>query len=387
MARPEVALVHDYLTQRGGAERVVLSMLRLFPDAPLYTALYEPESTYPELKKYDIRPLWTNKIAGFRQNHRRGLMVYPLAFSNLTVDADLTLCSSSGFAHGVSVTGQKIVYCYSPPRWLYDQADAYLAGWPTSVSVGLKAVAPALRRWDRDAATSADAYLTSSAAVRDRIRDVYGIQAKIVPPSIPAIAHRERRPIPGIEEGFMLCVSRLLAYKNVEAVAAAFQRLPHVRLVIVGTGPLAKHLESACGSNVTMLARVDDLELAWLYANCAGVVCASFEDFGLTALEANALAKPVAALRSGGFLDTVIDGKTGVFFDRPHPAMIAAAVGRLLAAAWDPPAMTGHSDYFAERSFGERLLEALESSPRPVGSRFFYRPTTPSHQDSERKSA
>src|ERR1700738_4145867 len=112
MGRPAVAIVHDYLTQRGGAERVVLSMLRMFPDAPLYTALYEPDSTYPEFAKYDVRPLVTHRIAALRRNHRRGLFLYPLVFSRLRIDADVVLCSSSAYSHGVRTSGRKVVYCY-----------------------------------------------------------------------------------------------------------------------------------------------------------------------------------------------------------------------------------------------------------------------------------
>ena len=134
MPRPEIAIVHDYLTQRGGAERVVLSILKMYPDAPLFTAVYNPDGTYPEFADYDVRPLWTNRVGALRRDHRRGLLIYPLAFSALKVDTDVVVCSSSGFAHGVRTTGRKVVYCYTPPRWLYDEAHTYLAGWPTPVA-------------------------------------------------------------------------------------------------------------------------------------------------------------------------------------------------------------------------------------------------------------
>ena len=281
-------------------------MLKTFPGAPLYTALYEPESTFPEFADHDVRPLWTNRSALLRRDHRRGLLVYPLAFSGLTVDADVTLCSSSGFAHGARTTGRKVVYCYTPPRWLYDQAGTYLAGWPAPVAAVVRTLGPALRRWDKRAAATADAYLTSSTVVQDRIRDAYGIEAEIVSPPVPAAVSGPQRAVTGIEPGFMLCVSRLLSYKNVNAVVEAFEELPQKRLVLVGDGPERDALGRTHGSNVSLLGRVDDTELAWLYANCAGVVCASYEDFGLTALEAAACGKPVVALRAGGFLDTVV---------------------------------------------------------------------------------
>jgi len=355
----KVAIVHDYLTQRGGAERVVLSMLKTFPDAPLFSALYEPESTYPEFADYDIRPLATNKVAAFRNHHRRGLLAYPFVFSSLRVDADLVLCSSSGFAHGVRTNGRKVVYCYTPPRWLYDEAGTYLAGWPAPVVALARATGPILRHWDKRAAATADLYLTSSFAVRERINQTYNIEAMVVAPPIRPLAGGKKRIVPGVEGGFILCVSRLLAYKNVEAVAEAFAQLPDQRLVIVGTGPEMSRITEIAGPNVTLVGRVDDEELSWLYANCAGVVAAAHEDFGLTPVEAASCGKPVAALRSGGFLDTVIEGKTGVYFDRPNARSIAAAIRTLIDLPWDVAFILQHAEYFLEAQFEARFKNAL----------------------------
>ena len=360
MDRPQTAIVHDYLTQRGGAERVVLSMLRMFPDAALYTALYEPSSTYPEFAQYDIRPLATNRLRFLRRQHRLGILLYPFLFSVLRVDADVVLCSSSGFAHGVRTNGRKVVYCYTPARWLYGEADTYLASWPRRVAAIIGAVAPALRWWDKRAAARADVYLTSSAAVRDRIGQTYGIEATVVAPAVSPIADGTTKSVPGIEPGFMLCVSRLLAYKNVDAVSSAFKQLPDSRLVVVGTGPEKDRLEAAAGFNVALLGRVEDAELGWLYSNCAGVVAAAHEDFGLTPVEAAQCGKPVAALRSGGFLDTVVEGKTGVFFDKPDPSSIASAIRGLLKHPWDRESIEGHAGTFVESRFADRLTAAIE---------------------------
>jgi glycosyltransferase involved in cell wall biosynthesis len=355
----EVALVHDYLTQRGGAERVVLSMLRMFPEAPLYTALYDPDSTYPEFADYDIRPLITNRVAALRRNHRRGLLLYPFAFSAFRVDAELVLCSSSAYAHGVRTSGRKVVYCYTPARWLYDESDNYLATWPKPVAAVVRVAGPALRRWDRRAAATADGYLTSSVAVQERINRVYGIEATIVAPAVHTLAGGDVRSVPGVDPGFVLCVSRLLAYKNVEAVTTAFEDLPDTRLVIVGSGPERSHLEAISGPNVALVGRVDDAELAWLYSNCAGVVAAGYEDFGLTPVEAAACGKPAAVLRAGGFIDTVVEGKTGVFFDEPNPTSIALAITGLLEHPWDPASIEDHAGYFVESFFAGRLRAAV----------------------------
>lgn len=359
-ARPQVAIVHDYLSQRGGAERVVLSMLKAFPEAPLYTAVYDREATYPEFAAHDVRPLWTNRLGVLRRDYRRGLLLYPLAFSSLKLDADIVLCSSSGYAHAVRTTRRKVVYCYTPARWLYDQAGTYLSNWPKYVKVAVSATGPALRRWDRRAAQTADVYLTSSSAVRDRIRTTYGIAAEVMPPAAPNRSRVRPIPVPSVQPGFVLCVSRLLAYKNVDGVCAAFKELPEARLVVVGEGPEHGRLAAEVPPNVLLAGRVSDNQLSWLYENSAGVVSASYEDFGLTVIEAGSFGKPVAVLQWGGFLDTVVEGTTGVFFDQPTPSAVVAAVRRMTETDWDSTAIEAWAEHFSEASFIRRLKERVQ---------------------------
>ena len=162
----------------------------------------------------------------------------------------------------------------------------------------------------------------------------------------------------GVEPGFVLCVSRLLSYKNVDAVVHAFAELPQERLVVAGTGPQERMLRAVAGPNVNFVGRVTDDELRWLYANCRALVAASHEDFGLTPLEAAGFGKPTAALRYGGFLDTVEEGQTGVFFDEPTPQTIAAGVRELLAASWSAEAAISSAARFSEARFVERLHAA-----------------------------
>ncbi len=323
-----VALVHDYLTQRGGAERVVLAMTRAFPEAPLYTSLYDPAGTFPEFADVDVRPLPLNGIGVLRRRHRLALPLLAPAFSRLRVAADVTLCSSSGWAHGARVDGRKVVYCHAPARWLY-QTDRYLRGRPAVVRAVAGGIRRPLARWDRAAAASADRYLANSTVVAERVRAAYGIDAEVVPPP-PALTPAGRADlVPGVDRGFVLAVSRLLPYKNLDAVVRAFAELPDDRLVLVGRGPWEETLRGLAGPNVSILGGVTDEELRWLYGHSNGLVAASHEDFGLTPLEGATFGKPSAVLRWGGFLDTVVEGTTGVFFDRPQPAEIAAAVRRL----------------------------------------------------------
>ncbi len=353
-----IAIAHDYLTQRGGAEKVVLAMARAFPEAPIYTLLYEPATTFPEFASLDVRTSPLNRVGVFRRNHRAALPLLALAASRLTIEADVVIASSSGWAHGIHTPGAKLVYCYTPARWLY-QADTYLGA---SAGLGaralLGALAPGLRRWDRAAAASATRYLAISNVVHDRIDAAYGIDSQVLPAPYAVDAGGSQTPV-AVEPGYFLCVSRLLPYKKVDAVIAAFGLSLGRRLVVVGAGPMEQELRASLPSNVTMLGSLGDAELRWLYANCVGLVAASYEDFGLTPLEAASFGKPSVVLRYGGFLDTVLEGETGVFFERPEPAAIAAAVDVAADRTWSATAIKDHVEQFSEPRFAAGLRSAV----------------------------
>lgn len=352
-----VAIVHDYLTQRGGAERVVLSMARAFPEAPIYTSLYDPDGTFPEFVGLDVRPMALSRIPPLRRHHRLGLPILAPAFSRLRVRADLVVCSSSGWAHGTHVEGRKIVYCHTPARWLY-QADRYLGPESRLSRMGLALLRPGLLAWDHRAAATADRYLTNSTAVAQRILETYGIRAEVVPPPYSLDPLGPQTPVPGLAAGFFLCVSRLLPYKNVDVLVQAFRAFER-HLVIVGTGPAEAALRTVAPPNVCLVGSVDDAQLRWLYANCHGVVAASYEDYGLTPLEGAAFGKPAAVLRWGGFLDTVVEAVTGVFFDAPDPVAIRTALGALADARWNPSLIQRHAAAFSEERFVNRLWSAV----------------------------
>lgn len=365
----QVSLVHDYLTQRGGAERVVLSMVKAFPEAPLYTSIYEPETTFPGFRHADVRTSVLD-IPLFRRNHRLAFPLLAPTFSTFRVEGDVVLCSSSGWAHGVRSESTKVVYCYSPARWLY-QSERYLPSGNGSVfaRAALSALQPPLVRWDRRAARKADRYLTSSAAVQAHIRAAYGIDAEILPPPLPIHAVGPRQELDGLEPGFFLCVSRLLPYKNVDAILEAFETLPRERLAVVGAGPEEARLRAGAPDNVRFLGAVDDDELRWLYGNAAGVIAASYEDYGLTPLEGAALGRPAAVLRWGGFVETVLEGETGVFFDRPEPVLIRQAVKQIVHRRWDRKTLESHAGRFSEERFVARLREVVSEECGLAASR------------------
>jgi glycosyltransferase involved in cell wall biosynthesis len=356
-----VAIAHDYLTQRGGAERVVLAMLRAFPEATVHTLLYDPDGTFPEFRDARVVTSPLDRIGPLRRNHRLALPVLAPVASRLSVDADLTIVSTSGWAHGFDVRGRSLVYCYNPARWLY-QTDDYL-GDVSALSpqaLAVRVLGPALRRWDRRAAGRHDRYVAISSVVRDRIRATYGVEADIIFPPTVVSGVGGREPVGPFDAGFHLLVSRLLPYKNVDQAVAAFARLPEERLLVIGHGPEEDRLRRGMPDNVALVSGVSDDQLRWAYAHCAGLLAPSLEDYGLTPLEAGAFGKPTLALRGGGYLDTVAEGLSGLFFARAAAEDISEAVLRSRETVWDAEAIARHGERFSEERFRSRLVSAVE---------------------------
>jgi glycosyltransferase involved in cell wall biosynthesis len=371
-ARPRVAIVHDYLTQRGGAERVVLALAAAFPGAAIHTSFYAPDETFPEFADLDVRTMAMNRVGPLREHHRLALPVLAPAFSRLRVSADVVICSSTGWAHGAAVSGRRVVYCHSPARWLW-ATDQYLPpGSSFAKRATIALLQRPLRKWDVRAAQQADRYLVNSSLIQERVKRAYGMTSEIVPPPFTLAVDGPQRPPRSLtavlEPGFFVCVSRLLSYKNVRQVVEAFAMLPDQRLVVVGSGPDETAVRAAAGPNTFFTGTVGDEELAWLYANAAGLVAASYEDFGITPLEAAAFGIPVAALRWGGFLDTVRDGETGVFFDAPEAGPIRDAVARLLGHPWDRAGLAAHAATFSEDRFAAKMRAVVDEELAISGS-------------------
>lgn len=361
---PRIAIAHDYLTQMGGAERVVLSLAKAFPEAPIYTTLYDPDTTFPEFADLDVRVSALDRLTPARKHYRAALPLLPLAARSIHIDADIVVASSSGWAHGFTTDAKRLVYCHTPARWLYVTED-FLGDRPSPVAAGaLRMLGPTLRRWDRRAAARADRYLANSAVAARRVRECYDIDASVVAPPYRVDVKGDRvQPAALRDRGwtdFHLVVSRLLPYKHVDQVLAAWRNLPSEHLVVVGTGPLADQLRRQAPPNVVLLEGVPDVELRWLYANAEALIGASYEDFGLTVIEAAAFGTPALTLRWGGYLETVIDERTGLFFDEPTAVAIADAVRRLRERPLSRLRVTDHAAKFSEASFVAQIRAAVD---------------------------
>ncbi|MDO5676875.1 MAG: glycosyltransferase [Propionibacteriaceae bacterium] len=364
-AEPRVALAHDYFTQRGGAERVAVAWLDMFPGAEMTTALYNPDTTYPELARANLNLSFLNKFAFLRKDFRFGLPLFNWAFARTEAgrDADVVLVSTTAFAHAVKTDKPKIVYCHSPGRFLYLVED-YLGGpwWKTPVGWMLMVLRPALIARDKRAARSADLYLCNSTVVKQRIKDVYGIDARVVHPPATLEPSGDREPIElrGEGEGFYLVVSRLMPYKNVDKVIEAFRGLQDKRVLIIGKGPLRDELRANLPPNVTMAEGVSDAQIRWAYANATAVIAPSQEDFGLTPIEGFRFGTPSLALRAGGYLDTVVDGLTGWFFEASTPEEIRGAIDKLESQPLDREDVVAHGEKFTPAAFEHQLRAVIE---------------------------
>ncbi|MFN8024884.1 MAG: glycosyltransferase [Acidimicrobiia bacterium] len=340
---------------------MVLDLARTFPEAAIHTSVYAPALTYPEFRDLDVRPTALDRVPYFRTHHRAAFPCYAPAFSALRVDADVVVCSSSGWAHGVRTDGAKLVYCRG--RALAHAARALPRAAARRPGRGRRR--GTRRRRSRAARVGPPRRAIGDALPRElpggrrrAVAEQYGIDARVVHPAAPRITAAPT-PVAGIEPGFFLCVSRLLPYKNVDVVCEAFRRLPDQRLVVVGTGPMLAELRASAPPNVHLLLHVEDAELRWCYEQSRALVAASHEDFGLTVLEAAGAGRPTVALRAGGYLETVLDGRTGVFFDAPDAAGIAHAVMDLDRRVWDPDTIRAHADEFSLDRFVAKMREQV----------------------------
>lgn len=355
----KVAVVHDDLTQRGGAEQVVLSLLRLFPDADLYTSLYDPDGTFPEFRRHDVRTTFMQRLPGRPKDARRLLPLYPKAFDRLALRGyELVVSSSSRFAHGTRVEGGvHVCYCHAPARFLYEP-DRYLVDGgpaPRWTRPGLRPVLAALRRWDQAAARRPDAYVANSRAVAERIRSCYGREAAVVHPPVDLDGIV---PTDGTPGDFYLVVARLLPYKRIDlAVRVCTER--GLSLVVVGEGPDRRRLEAMAGDSVRFVGRLSGPMLRHTLRRCRALIQPGEEDFGIVPLEANAAGRPAVAFAAGGALETVSHGHTGLLFSEPAPESLSEALSDLEALDWPPLRLRRHAESFGEARFHAELLDVV----------------------------
>ncbi len=299
---PTVALAHDVLAARAGGERVLAVLASGFADATIHTLVYEPTETFDDFAHRDIQTSWLNRIAPLRRRYRAALPVAAATWAARRVEADVTLCSTSGLSHHVRTTGARVVYCHTPARWLH-QPDVYLDGYSRPVYLAAKLMSPAARRFDRTAMGSADMVIANSHQTRSEIQAVYGIDAAVIAPASSLDIDGPVRPIDGLNDNFVVSPMRPLAYKRFDLLVEAARRRPDVTFLQIGDGPHRSALLDGAPSNLHSVGNVDDAQLRWAYRNARAALLTCAEDFGLVPLEAAAHGLATIAPAARGLLD------------------------------------------------------------------------------------
>lgn len=361
-----LALVHDFLIQMGGAERVVEVMAEAYPSAPIFTSATFGSNLFPAFRSARVRNTWMQHLPGMNKHHKKLFFLYPLAFKTLRLfQTDIAWISSSGFSKWIpKPRGTRFVcYCHTPPRFFW-MPDSYLENEIRNPLVRrfVRLLMPLFRWSDRRQSRKIDLFLANSRNVRDRIRACYGRDSIVVYPPVDVnrfqVSHRS--------DDFYLIVSRLVAYKRIDLAVKAFTSTGK-RLIIIGDGPDRDRLEAMAGPGVTFLGRAPDDVVTEMMASCRGYVFPGSEDFGITPVEAQACGKPIIAFRDGGALETVIENETGVFFDQPDPRSLARAITEFESIDWDRHRIRENAERFSEERFLEETGRILRDLTRTSG--------------------
>ena len=304
----QLALVHDWLNQIGGAEDVLDHLMAQYADAPIFTSIYDADNMPQQWRARDMHTLWLDRLPGIYTHHQRYLPLYPLAWGGLDLSAyDVVLSNKSGFCHGLkSGAGTlHICYCLTPTRYVW-QFEAYAAreNLGTSVRLAIQSLLPWLRWWDRRAAQGVDHFIAISKAIQERIQRYYGRESVVIYPPVDV----DRFVPADHHDDYFLSLGRLIPYKRVDLIVEACTRL-NLPLKVGGTGRDLERLKSIAGPTVEFLGFVPVDDLPELFARCRAFVFPGLEDFGITPVQAQATGRPVIAYAGGGALDTVIPAK------------------------------------------------------------------------------
>jgi glycosyltransferase involved in cell wall biosynthesis len=358
----KTAIIHEYLNQYGGAERVLQVFCAMLPHAPVYTTLYDRTLTGGVFDGRVIRTSFLQHLPFALRKHHLYSPLMPLAIEQFDTRAfDTVLSVSASFAKGVITvpSTRHICYCLTPPRFLWDDSQRFVERFQYPFLI--RSIAPLglsyLRVWDRQAAERVDQWVAISDCVRRRIGKYYGKESIVVHPPVNVAKFTVSRE-PG---AYWLMVGRLVAYKNFDLAVRAFNRLGWP-LKIVGTGVEERRLRALAKPNIEFVGAVTDERLAQLYAGARAVLFPQEEDFGIVPLEAMASGRPVVAYRGGGALETIIDRITGVFFEEQSEEELMAAVDRASRMKWLPDLCRGQAERFDIPVFIKKMQNILSGN-------------------------
>jgi glycosyltransferase involved in cell wall biosynthesis len=360
----KIALVHDYLVQYGGAERVLEVFAELFPYAPIYTLIHDKEAMHGVFEDRLVYTSFLQKLPWARRNHRIFPPLMPLAIEQFDFSKyDVVLSDSSSYAKGILTRPETLHICYmhTPMRYAWDDCQKYTQdfGFPSSVKRLVPFLMNPIRIWDKASADRVDRFLANSRFVARRIEKYYRKQSAVIHPPVDVdrfyIAPKEER------KDYFLMVGRLIAYKRHDIVIEAFNRLK-LPLKIIGRGPEMERLKKMAGPTIEFLGRVPDEELPRYYAECRAFVFPQEEDFGIVAVEAMASGRPLIAYRGGDIVEHMEEGRMGVFFDEQTPEAVAEAIGRFRDGDYDPEYIRSRATPFDRRIFKDKIRRYVEEA-------------------------
>lgn len=355
-----VALIHDHLAQDGGAERVVRVMQQMFPEAPLFTLVYNPVRAHPDFRGTDIRTSFLQKFPWSKRLYQWYLPLMPTAVERYDLRGyDVVLSSSASFAKGVITDPRTLHVCYlhSPTRYLWNDTISYVNELPYPKF--LRSIAPfylnRIRQWDRLAADRVDDYVVNSRLVRQRLWKYYHRPGTIIHPPVNV----ERFAVSTKPGSYYLTGGRLVPYKRFDLAIEAFNHLK-LPLKIYGDGPALKQLQAMAKPNIEFVGRVADKELQELYAGSLAFINPQEEDFGITVVEAMAAGKPVIAYAAGGALETVKPEVTGTLFATQEWEALADAVIRFKPELFKPEEIRSWAETFSVQRFQQQLRTHID---------------------------
>ncbi|AOZ77271.1 glycosyltransferase family 4 protein [Clostridium pasteurianum] len=358
----KVALVHDWLTNMGGAERVVINFKEIYKDSPIYTTLYNPEKLDEELKNIDVRTSFLQNEKNLKKGHQSLLPFMPMAFESFDLNEyDIILSSSSSCAKGVvtNPNSMHVCYCHTPMRYGWEFYYEYANNWDMKKIKRnmLKYFINYIRVWDNVSSNRVDYFIANSQNVARRIWKHYRRESVVIHPPVRCKLFN----ISDIDEDYFLILSRLVPYKKVDLAVKAFNELG-LPLVVIGDGVERQKLESIAKDNIKFLGRQPDSVIKEYYSKCRAFLFPGDEDFGITPLEAQASGRPVIAFGKGGALETVVENQTGVFFREQTVDSLKDAVKRFEGVKFDKQAIRKHAEEFDEEIFKEKIKSFIENS-------------------------
>jgi glycosyltransferase involved in cell wall biosynthesis len=368
---PRVALVHDFLLDLRGAERVFAAICAAWPEADVFTAVYDEAGTEGRFAARSPRTSFLQRLRPTSRTFRVLLPVYPHAIESLDLRGyDIVVSSSSAWAHGVLVDpgAVHVCYCHNPFRYAWSEREATLAARPPLLRLPLRILLNRWRQWDWIAAQRVDRYVANSSLTAARVRRYLGRESTVLHPPVELERFRPLEAGEPLGDHYVV-LAELMAHKRIDVAVRAFTALG-LPLTVIGDGPAARRLQRIAGPTVTFTGRVGDERVAELLRSARALVVTAAEEFGIAAVEALASGRPVIALESGGVLESVVAGKTGAYYAESTPEALAAAVAAFDAEAVDPLACRAAAERFATRRFQAALHEivaeavAAERQPR-----------------------